>query len=155
MGSIANTNRVDELLSRLDCLSANGRGRWRAKCPAHGGDNPSSLSVSETSDGVVLLKCWAHDCSAADIVSAVGLNLSDLFPPGHGHGNHPRHKLKWRQDAQHTEWKAAAVKLLAESSVVYVAGKQIGTGSPLNEKDDARLELALDRITQIRGQLHG
>src|SRR4051812_29050076 len=37
------------------------------------------LSVREASDGTVLVHCF-HGCSAAEVMKAVGLELSDLFP---------------------------------------------------------------------------
>ena len=68
---------TDTLLSRLDKVRGTRSG-WSACCPAHEDRSPS-LSVAETSDGTVLVRCFAG-CSASDIVAAVGLNLSDLFP---------------------------------------------------------------------------
>lgn len=56
---------------------AEGRDRMRAQCPAHGGDD-LNLSVAVGDQGV-LLKCQSHDCPAADIASAVGMKLTDLF----------------------------------------------------------------------------
>lgn len=49
-----------------------------AHCPAHD-DKNRSLSVKEADDGRVLLHCHAG-CSTEDIVKALGLSLSDLFP---------------------------------------------------------------------------
>ena len=41
------TRPIDTVLDRLAQykLRTNGRDRWRACCPAHGGKNPSALSV--------------------------------------------------------------------------------------------------------------
>jgi hypothetical protein len=50
-----------------------------ARCPAHEDRSPS-LSIRETTDGTVLVRCFAG-CGAADVVEAVGLTFSDLFPP--------------------------------------------------------------------------
>jgi len=55
---------------------------WRAArmgvLPAHDDQNPS-LDVRELADGRLLIICRAG-CGSADIVDAVGLELSDLFP---------------------------------------------------------------------------
>jgi hypothetical protein len=67
------------LLDRLDAPREVAPGRWRARCPAHGGQSRDVLSIRENSDGTVLLKCF-HGCTALEIVSALGLQLSDLFP---------------------------------------------------------------------------
>lgn len=56
---------------------------WRARCPAHGGDNPTSLSIAEgrAKDGtpMTLLYCHAHQCSVADICAALGIPLTGLW----------------------------------------------------------------------------
>ena len=50
--------------------------RWLAICPSHQ-DKQQSLSLSE-SDGKVLLKCFAG-CETSNIVSALGLEMKNLF----------------------------------------------------------------------------
>jgi DNA primase len=50
----------------------------QAHCPAHQDKTPS-LSIRETSDGTVLIKCFAG-CDARAITAALGLTLRDLFP---------------------------------------------------------------------------
>jgi hypothetical protein len=69
---------IETLLDRLSGARKVGNG-WSARCPAHD-DRRASLSVTESDDGTVLVKCHAG-CSATAIVSAVGLTLADLFPP--------------------------------------------------------------------------
>ena len=51
---------------------------WMARCPAHE-DRTPSLSIAAGDDGRVLLHCWAG-CRTRDIVAALGLQWSDLFP---------------------------------------------------------------------------
>ncbi|HUT58681.1 MAG TPA: AAA family ATPase [Phycisphaerae bacterium] len=53
-------------------------GGFIARCPAHQ-DDTASLSVSEGKDGRVLLHCHAN-CSTRDIVAALSLDMTDLFP---------------------------------------------------------------------------
>ncbi|MCA4074745.1 MULTISPECIES: virulence-associated protein E [Pseudomonas] len=69
---------LDEVIHRLEKVKPTGAGKWKACCPAHDDKHPS-LAITETSDGVVLLKCWAG-CTTKEIVSAIGLELRDLFP---------------------------------------------------------------------------
>jgi hypothetical protein len=59
---------------------------FRARCPAHDGDNGSSLSVGIGADGRALLNCFARGCTAEAIVAALGLQMGDLFPDGHHRG---------------------------------------------------------------------
>lgn len=53
--------------------------QWIARCPAHDDKTPS-LRVKPGTDGRVLMKCQAG-CPTEAIVSAVGLSMTDLFPP--------------------------------------------------------------------------
>lgn len=66
------------LIDRLSKVKQTAPDRWIAACPSHEDKSPS-LSIREVSDGRVLVKCFAG-CGAADVVAAVGLNMSDLFP---------------------------------------------------------------------------
>ncbi|WP_350025889.1 virulence-associated protein E [Pseudomonas fulva] len=79
-GAFAPTGSVclNKLLNRLEKVKSAGADKWKACCPAHDDKHPS-LAISETSEGVVLLKCWAG-CTTKEIVSVIGLELRDLFP---------------------------------------------------------------------------
>lgn len=65
------------LIDRLDMVRGSN-GKWVARCPAHDDGSPS-LSVKELNDGRTLVHCHAG-CGAADILDAVGLDYSALFP---------------------------------------------------------------------------
>jgi hypothetical protein len=67
------------LLDRLDGVRQVGHGRWVARCPVHEGRRPA-LAITETRDEVVLIHCF-HGCAVGEIVGALGLDMSDLFPP--------------------------------------------------------------------------
>ena len=73
----SSTKPIQRILEMLDNVRPNTSG-WTALCPAHG-DERSSLSVTDGEDGRVLLHCFAG-CDVNDIVAALGLELSDLFP---------------------------------------------------------------------------
>ncbi len=73
---------IESILNRLDKVKSNSNG-YLACCPAHDDHSPS-LSISEGDGGRVLLKCFAG-CKPEAIVSALGLALSDLFPPREAH----------------------------------------------------------------------
>jgi AAA domain len=65
---------VTEALARAGCeLRGNS-----ARCPAHDDRNPS-LSVNVGDDGRVLLNCHGP-CTAQDVVDALGIPMSALFP---------------------------------------------------------------------------
>jgi len=68
---------IGDFLNKLEKVRGK-RGHWVACCPAHEDKRPS-LAITETDDGRILLKCFAG-CSAYEVVSAVGMDLTDLFP---------------------------------------------------------------------------
>ena len=68
---------VERILPALDKVRNRGANSWMACCPAHDDKNPS-LSIKETTDGDVLLHCFAG-CGVDDVVAALGLGMSDLF----------------------------------------------------------------------------
>jgi len=82
--------RYDNLLAavqRLDKFKAvpGQAGQWRACCPAHPDRDPS-LSIGRGDDGAILLKCHVG-CAPEAIVSALGAEMGDLFPPAAGGGD--------------------------------------------------------------------
>ncbi len=70
------TTPIEKLLAALPRARRTPRG-WSARCPAHEDSTPS-LSLRETSDGTVLIRCFAG-CSAEAICRSIGLDLRDLF----------------------------------------------------------------------------
>jgi len=52
--------------------------RWEARCPAHD-DRTPSLSISLAPEGHLLVHCHAG-CDTKAVMSAVGLEMGDLFP---------------------------------------------------------------------------
>lgn len=74
-----NHSPTHTMLSRLEGVRRTGNGTWLARCPAHADKSPS-LSLRECDSGAVLIHCFAG-CAAHDVVGAVGLLVSDLFPP--------------------------------------------------------------------------
>ncbi len=70
--------------------------KFVCRCPSHKDRDPS-LSSSEGADRRALLHCFAG-CDTADIVKALGLDWSDLFPDGH-HRAGPRQRASRPVDA--------------------------------------------------------
>lgn len=69
---------LDSFLNRLPGPKRKRGNQILAHCPAHK-DKTASLSICETSNGTVLIKCFAG-CDARAITAALGLTLRDLFP---------------------------------------------------------------------------
>lgn len=78
--SDADPRVVWDPLERLDCRPHGELHDFRSACPEHGGDNDTSLHVTLTPDGTILLHCFAYGCKPEDIVGRLGLRMADLFP---------------------------------------------------------------------------
>ncbi len=83
-GSLAVTfaDRESPVNNLIALLNAKRSGKgWIANCPAHD-DRTPSLSINEGADGRALLKCHAG-CPTENVLAAVGLKTTDLFPKRH------------------------------------------------------------------------
>ena len=67
---------VDMVLSKLHKVKKTSSG-WLACCPAHDDKRPS-MTVTEK-DGMVLMHCFSG-CSIHEVLGAIGLEASDLYP---------------------------------------------------------------------------
>lgn len=63
-------------VERLDNVRSRGAGKWSARCPAHADKSPS-LSITDAT-GRILVHCFGG-CEPAEVLTALGLKLSDLF----------------------------------------------------------------------------
>lgn len=72
------TEKVIAALADHGCEPRQYGSGWSAKCPVHDDRRPS-LSIGEGDDGRALLDC-KKGCPTGDVVAAVGLEMSDLFP---------------------------------------------------------------------------
>lgn len=124
--ALAGSACLDKVLSCLDKVKSVGTNKWKACCPAHDDKSPS-LAITEASDGTVLLKCWVG-CTAQDIVSAIGLELRDLFPGEKRERRGP---------------SPAAIKL---ERAVYLIGKSQLDAGTLSGDDLQRFNLAKQRL---------
>ena len=133
---------ADRILPLLDKVKSRGDNSWLACCPAHDDKNPS-LAVTEK-DGRVLLHCFSHQCNVSDIVHAVGLELSDLFPEQiKVEGSKPIRKKRFPAEA--------ILEALADEFVIAELGlATLADGGTLNEKAQARMKEASNRFTNAR-----
>lgn len=139
---------VDALLGRLQRVRSYGPGRWLTSCfgPLHEhGDRNPSLSVRDVGDKL-LLKCFAG-CGAADIVSALGLQLSDLFEKPLDHHVRPSHSRIPPRDL---------LELISEeTSVVAIIAADFLGNKAIDEPTWERLAKAAQRISRARDHAHG
>lgn len=139
---------IENVLSRLEAVRQRQPGQWSARCPgpnhAHG-DRTPSLSIRENTDGAVLLHCFGG-CEVGSIVTALGLELADLFPPRETPPGAPKRIARLLTAGQ-------ALELLAsETLFVAVAIGNYFHGVTLTQKDIDRLMTAAGRIGLLREQ---
>lgn len=130
------------LLARLEGVRERRPGEWSARCPAHRDKSPS-LSIRETDDGKVLVHCFAG-CSAAEVIAAVGLEMSDLFPqrPELVHFGKPARRRPV------DGWHVLEV-LTHRLNVVRLAVAEVARGERLAEPDLVSVRDALNYIDWI------
>lgn len=98
--------RLEELLYRFEKVKSNGEGSYICCCPAHRDKEPS-LSIKET-DERILLHCHAG-CSAEMVMTAIGLELKDLFKQNNTHTLTWREKVRVWHDPKKGELKLEAL----------------------------------------------
>ena len=132
---------ADKLLDRLQAVRATGPGRWLARCPAHEDRSPS-LSIRELEDGTILIKDFGG-CGASDVVSAVGLEIRDLFP---------ERPVEHRRRPSHSRIPAAdaLIAIDHEAHVVAIIGADVHQHRELDQETWNRLALAVQRIGSAR-----
>lgn len=130
-----------KIIQRLDKVQRRGR-QYIARCPAHE-DRTPSLSLAETSQGMVLLHCFAG-CEPAKVLHAIGLTLADLYPD-YGGDVHLYESLERqkRQARLHRQRKAGIDR---EVTIRAEAAWNRATGHPLTSHDLERERHAEQRI---------
>jgi hypothetical protein len=131
----------DLLLSRLERVRRAGRG-WSARCPAHQ-DRSASLSVAVADDGRILVHCFAL-CPVADVLGAVGLQMSDLFPRRLADAS-PQARRELREAARQAQWRAALAMLAFEGRIIAIAAYAALRGE-LSDTDAHRVAIAAERV---------
>lgn len=134
---------VEVLLQRLEGVRPSGQGRWVAKCPAHPDKSPS-LSVCDR-DGIILLHCFAL-CETADVLAAVGLSFSDLYPKPVGKHYPPKRARMYRAED--------LLRLIArESMIVAIHAEALSQTATQDIKKD--LDAAVNRIVRALAHIDG
>lgn len=85
------TPPLERVLSRLENPKKQTSGDYMAVCPAHEDGTPS-LSIAEGKEGNAVVHCHAG-CAAEDVVSGLGLTMSDLFAEKRGNNGTTRSRI--------------------------------------------------------------
>lgn len=141
---------IDALLPLLQKVRQVEAGSWYALCPGHEDKNPS-LHITEMQDGSLLIHCF-HGCSAAAVLGAVGLSLSDLYA-GRPKDCTPEGRQAARAAFKRSAWSAALGVLDSEAYCLEVAAGMIAAGAPFTDEDCDRLRVAACRIHDAREAL--
>lgn len=134
---------VDAIISRLAKVRSTGKSSWLACCPAHADKTPS-LTVRELDDGRILVHCFSG-CGAVDVVGALGLEMTDLFPEKLG---------QFKPVAQPFSAMDVLRALRRESGVLAIAVAHVAEGKPLHEEHKQRIDLCAERIADAAGYIH-
>lgn len=119
-------------------------GSWTACCPAHNDKGPS-LAVRETPDGRILLHCFAG-CEVSNIVGALGMDMTDLFPPNEKRRDYP---VEGKPKLKPAFYASDLLRIIAfEASVVMICAYDMSKGKTLSEEDQKRLTVARERIEE-------
>lgn len=156
----------DAVLDRLKAVKRTGSGTWMARCPAHEDKRPS-LSIREGDDGRVLLYDFAG-CSVEAIVSALGLDLADLFPPNLGGDKSWKLRSidggteneRWvRDNYDHRHWQRRPAPRIPAADVLRVLdiealevcsmARKLADCGLLTDQEAASMHLAHDRIAAV------
>lgn len=137
-------SQLEALLSRLSGVKGRN-GNYVACCPAHE-DRKPSLAVKEQ-DGKILVHCFSG-CSVENIVGAVGMDLTDLFPPAEPRYDKPAPKVRF--------FASDLLRVIAlEAAIVSVAAYDMAHGKTLPQADLTRLQLAYQRINDALEMANG
>jgi hypothetical protein len=138
-------SQLDALLSRLTQVKGRN-GNYVACCPAHE-DRKPSLAVKEQ-DGKIIMHCFAG-CTVENIVGAVGMSLTDLFPPSE--------KPTYTAPAPKVKFYATdLLRVIAlEAAIVSVAAYDMSKGKTLPQHDLDRLQKAYERINTAMESSNG
>ena len=135
---------IETVLDRLEKVRKGRPGQWLARCPGHD-DNSPSLSVRETPDGAVLLHCFCG-CETTDVVAAMGLEMTALFPPNERPVSAPKRIANLLTATQALELAAGEILLSALALTNHLAG------ITLTPTDTERLRIAAGRIGLLQEQ---
>jgi len=135
---------VEQLLGRLERVKGRN-GSWTARCPAHDDKGPS-LAIRETDDGRILLHCFAG-CPVDSVVGAIGMDMTDLFPPDEKRRDYP---VEGKPRLKPAFYASDLIRILAfEALVVSICAHDIRKGKKLSDEDNERLKVAQQRIEEV------
>jgi hypothetical protein len=134
---------IENLISRLDKVKGRN-GSWTARCPAHADKGPS-LALRENEDGRILLHCFAG-CETANVLAAIGMDMTDLFPPDSKRRDYP---VEGKPSMKPAFFASDLMRIISfEALVVAICAYDMSQGKKLSETDRERMKLSQQRIEE-------
>ena len=151
---------IDKVLDLLDRVKATGPDTWLASCPtsAHKhGDRSRGLSVREGDDSRVLIHCHAG-CPVHEVIAALGLELSDLFPARQiEYPHHAPHKgIIGRGRIKRIPWRDLFEGIQRDLTVCSLAFSDLAKGKTFSQSDAITIARLADHLAnEISEVMHG
>jgi hypothetical protein len=134
---------IENLISRLDKVKGRN-GSWTARCPAHE-DKGTSLAERENEDGRILLHCFAG-CETANVLGALGMDMTDLFPPD---SKRRDYSALGKPSMKPAFFASDLMRIIHfEALVVQIVAFDIANNKPINEETRERMLTAYQRIDE-------
>jgi hypothetical protein len=140
----SNFNPIDHLLSKLESVKRTGPNTWIFSVPTRKDKHPSG-TIRELPDGRILMHDFGGDATA-EILAAIGLTFSDLFPKPLG---------EFKRERKPFSAMDALTALDFEATVVYLHASDMAKGLALSTEERERLLLAASRIAAAREVVRG
>jgi hypothetical protein len=138
--------KTDLLLSRLSGVKNTSQNKWLALCPAHDDRSPS-LGITQIDDRL-LIRCFAG-CGYLDVLAAIGLDASALFPDK---VSNPYEKKKPVPRFSKAELFDLVVQ---EAGIVALAFNDLLLGRALSDTDRERAIAAYNAIMRLHCEVYG
>lgn len=134
---------VEKMLGMLTKVKGRN-GSWTACCPAHNDKGPS-LAIREADDGRVLIHCFAG-CETLSVVQALGMDMTDLFPPDNKRREYP---VEGKPKMKSAFYASDLMRIISfEALVVAICAYDMSQGKKLSEADRERLKVSQQRIEE-------
>lgn len=134
---------VENLLSRLTKVKGRN-GSWTACCPGHDDKGPS-LAVRQNEDGRILLHCFAG-CNTSDVLGAMGMDMTDLFPPDSKRREYP---VEGKPSIKPAFFASDLLRIIHfEALVIQIVAFDLAKNKPINEETRERMLTAYQRIDE-------
>ena len=132
---------LDNILTYFDKVIKTRQDHYKVICPCHEEKTPS-LGITLKPDGFVLMHCFGCGANGSDVMHALGLNPSDLFPDDNNFK--PDYDRVVRKQLNFSYEQALDIIEHELNEVVSVLKK-----SNLDKESKGRAKVALKRIRHV------